>query len=409
MFDAALKKLYQVDNITIDLSFKARRQDGLGLLTEAKGMRALDHTGSVWISRPVALLGNKWKGFNTVEEEKETPVLQESPESLGCLDLGDSNESINTDLALCHICERTIPALLFENHNTLCTNVHRAEMDLSVIQESIDNIRTQLVKQNQFLNDELRFETIDKEVDPQGLQEQRIYITCLKGLASTVGSILEKLDFVREFNEREIGFAKRRLDNSSGYEEGSLENVISWEIPPASYFFPAQDIEFKAKAMQSVKVELEAIGQSLSVLATEFEGAIGGLVNRIQVLRQASQLYQQDFLQEENVKIEIGLKTGTFIREKSVIVDDKQEIVDLLVRENSGPPASKPPPLDPLYLGQSEGDSSSCAPSVISPVSDFSFLRYPFRWHTAVVSFKMRFTLYKDTQNSREQGINNSG
>ncbi len=56
MFDAALKKLYQVDNITIDLSFKARRQDGLGLLMEAKGMRALDHTGSVWISRPVALL-----------------------------------------------------------------------------------------------------------------------------------------------------------------------------------------------------------------------------------------------------------------------------------------------------------------------------------------------------------------
>ena len=369
MFDTALKKLYQVDNITIDVSFKARRQDGLGLLMEAKGIRALDHTGSVWVSRPIALLGKKWKDFNSEEKDKDLSVPKESPECLG-----DSNESINTDLVLCHICERTIPALLFEDHNSLCSNVHRAELDLSVIQESLDNIRNQLVKQNQFLNDELRYETIDKEVDPQGLQEQRIYIACLKSLASTAGSILEKLDFVREFNEREIDFAKRRLENSNGSEKGALEISIFWECPPVSYFFPARDIEFKAQVMQTVKGELEAIGQSLSVLASEFEGVLAGLVDRIQILRQSTQLYQQAFLQEENVKIEIGLKTGTFIREKSGILDDKQEILDLLVRDDSAPSLPKPPPLDPLYLAQSEGDSSSCAPSVVSPISEYSSL-----------------------------------
>ena len=310
MFRAAFMKIYEIDSVIIDVMFKARRSDGLSLLVEAKGMKLDNFDGSIWVARPVALLGNRWKEFG-MGPFKVNPLENISPESSPKLSNffvnNGSMESLNTDLALCHICERTIPALLFENHNMICTNVHRAEMELIVIQESLYNIRSQLLKQDGFLRDELQMELLETENDPEILKDQKLYIDCLNRLSLLSHSMLDKLGLIMNLSEKETNAAKHRIQMG---ELEPIESLVSWDMPQHIAFFPSSDLELRTEGMQMVKNQLAAIGNNLWTIACAFRSSLPGLKLKLEFLRDSTHFFHLAVLQEENVKFEIGLKAG---------------------------------------------------------------------------------------------------
>lgn len=310
IFQTALQKLFELDDIFIEVLFKARRLDNLVILMEAKGMRLEGFDGSLWVARPVALLGKQWKEFGTEETEIQSiqcRSLESSPKLSSCLVLGESNESLNSDLALCHICDRTIPAILFENHNVVCTNAHRAEMEIIVIQDSLETIRTQILKQDEFLKDEVQMELLEKENDPDILKDQKHYIHSLNSLSSLSRYMMEKVDSLLMLAEREINAAKSRV-----YQENlePVNTLIDWAMPQRSDFSPVNDLPFCTEGMKKVRDQLLAMGNNLWTIACAFGASIPDLKIKLEFLRDSTRHYQLAFMQEENMKFEIGLKTG---------------------------------------------------------------------------------------------------
>jgi hypothetical protein len=316
-FTSGLKKLNETPNITMNVSFKAKRQDGLGLLMEANGIQG-ENGCSIWVTRPVALLGSKWKDLHQVVL---SPVRQGRPDSEASSsqppDLSSASpllhelslDPLNMDLALCHICERVIPVLIFENHNSLCLQVHKAEMDLTMAQDSMAGIRLNLSKQVQFLKDELELEKIEKEKEEDGVREQKMYIECLEQLYSLSNRFSERFEKAYLVTEKEINYAKSRT--SSGQANGrndEMSELQDWQCPSMSLFFPARELEFKTSNMSTVKSELETVGEALWIMVSDFYEKLGSLKDKIVELRRATEEYAEAVLQEENIKLQITMK-----------------------------------------------------------------------------------------------------
>jgi hypothetical protein len=299
-----------MDDIFIEVLFKARRSDGLAILMEAKGMRLDGIDGYVWLARPVALLGRQWKDFGAEESQylaNQSLSPDYSPKLSNPLVSGDSNESLIADLALCHICDRTIPAVLFENHNSVCTNAHRAEMEIIVIQDSLESIRTQLVTQDTFLNDEVQMELLETENDPEVLQDQKLYIDCLKKLSILSRQMMDKVDSLLLLTAQEIETAKQRV-----YEEEleSIDKLVDWIMPQHADFFPSTNLLFSTEGMKIAKDQLLVMGNNFWTIACAFGASIPSFKIKLEFLRDSTHFYQLALLQEENLKFEIGLKAG---------------------------------------------------------------------------------------------------
>lgn len=305
IFQTAVQKLFEMDNVFIEVIFKARRSDGLAILMEATGMRLDGTDGSVWIAKPVALLGRQWKDYG--DEERKRPSGQSvstdgSPELSKCLFLGGSNESLNADLALCHICDRTIPAILFENHNVVCTNAHRAEMEIIVIQDSLENIRTELVNQDSFLQEEVQMELLEKENDPLFLSDQKLYIDCLTKLSKLSRYMMDKVDSLLLLTVQEIEIAKQGVYKQ---ELKGVNEVVDWTMPQHGSFFPSSEIQFCTKGMELCKEQLLSMGNNLWTIACAFGASIPSFKKKLEFLRDSTHFYQLALMQEENLKFEI--------------------------------------------------------------------------------------------------------
>eukprot|EP00842_Homolaphlyctis_polyrhiza_P001613 jgi/Hompol1/2452/HPOL_005580-RA len=59
------------------------------------------------------------------------------------------------DLALCNICERSVPAIFFEEHNELCISVHKNEMDIVLANDQLKDFRTQILDKITLLDEEI--------------------------------------------------------------------------------------------------------------------------------------------------------------------------------------------------------------------------------------------------------------
>ncbi|KAJ3123795.1 hypothetical protein HK098_001635 [Nowakowskiella sp. JEL0407] len=66
---------------------------------------------------------------------------------------------LNTDpLALCNICERSIPVPFFEQHTDICAEVHRAEMDVVLVNDELRELKTQCTEKLKMLSAEIEIE-----------------------------------------------------------------------------------------------------------------------------------------------------------------------------------------------------------------------------------------------------------
>ncbi|KAI8803977.1 hypothetical protein BJ742DRAFT_469719 [Cladochytrium replicatum] len=62
---------------------------------------------------------------------------------------------ICADLVVCHICEKSIPAVLFEEHTRVCSDVHRAEMDVVLVNDALKDAKSQCAERIKILETDL--------------------------------------------------------------------------------------------------------------------------------------------------------------------------------------------------------------------------------------------------------------
>ena len=297
MIHSACEKLLNQSVQILLISFKGIRMDGRGLLMEGQGIKALDFDGTIWLFKPIALVGSLWKSFDSISVPTQmNPTESDSPyQDIQYNMMGESNESLNVDLVLCHICERTIPALIFENHNSTCLDVHRSELDLIAAQDTLNNIILQLQKQIQFLKEEMALERNDVETDPIEAQEQKQYIHCLAKLCLLCENLDLEIKSILELIANEIKYAQDRSLNVQSKELQSIEALNSLIDISNDEFYPGKDSQFIV--LSSVQEELYSISEAVWTLACQYNLVKEHIKDKIDASRQATQVYLEAYLQ----------------------------------------------------------------------------------------------------------------
>lgn len=134
IFSRAVRQLAEHSSYTVEVMFEAVHADGSlipmsgqGMLVHAHGTRTPSHT--MWVVHPLA----DPAGF--VPDN-----LQVSSRYAGVLSY---DTPLSTELLLCRICERDIPAWFFEKHSEICNEMHRLEMEAGTYNEALlDMCRT---------------------------------------------------------------------------------------------------------------------------------------------------------------------------------------------------------------------------------------------------------------------------
>jgi hypothetical protein len=165
----------------------------------------------IWVTRPVPGGG----AVSSSEEEEEVVTQADG----GVV-------PIPTDLILCHICERTIPALAFQLHNDACSEVHRAEMDIGMINDGLLNARGLVDERTILLRREM------EKFDEGEVGQDAIVRAYLFKLYNMGIQVLRVIDAV-------LAIATRQGDDEENGENGDGE--LEWECPPQSYFYPPND------------------------------------------------------------------------------------------------------------------------------------------------------------------------
>jgi len=151
------------------------------------------------------------------------------------------------NLVLCHICERTVPVILFEQHSEICAEMNRTEMDIHLTDEELVNAKNQFNERINFIDQEIVREknmTIHLLNNAMPLndyqkQEQKSYINYLlklKGIAQQYIDYIDKgLDLpIEEFsmmyendylNEIHRNDTATYSDDQIGKLKSALENV----------------------------------------------------------------------------------------------------------------------------------------------------------------------------------------
>ncbi|KAI9205400.1 uncharacterized protein BJ171DRAFT_423179 [Polychytrium aggregatum] len=293
-----------------EIQFKARRADGRMLQMEGKGMilyeRGTDlKKSAIWIVRPTGLLGDEWNDIHSSDSEDydnyipydtdsdyaESAPEAESPKAVVSpkpADLPDSSL-----LVLCHICERSVPAPLFEEHTSICSEVHRVEMDTVLLNDQIKDLKSECANQKKALLSE-------KEKAQADLAELE--------KTSPRRSVLERSDHYSY-----ISFLFRLIQHLTDMTD-AIERSLSVPMPnaldPAE---PSPPLPTEADATETQANEPEnansgaaavnARRQSVEVLTTRKR-------DNIEKMKSDSARYRESVEREEQMKFELGVEAG---------------------------------------------------------------------------------------------------
>ncbi|KAJ3160645.1 hypothetical protein HDU86_000404 [Geranomyces michiganensis] len=396
VFKDATEMLIEDDKATVEITYRARRKDGRWLEMEGKGMVNFDRvTGAkrstIWVTRPVALLGEEWDDVAVSSEEEASceecsdissaPVLsalKESP-TVGTVTpptpspFGEATPSptgsnadvgsaplVSMDLVLCNICERSIPVFLFEEHSESCSQVHRIEMELGLVNDELRDAKEQCGERIRVLEQEMRddreyqllgeLDAGNLDCAPNTTQEDaktKEYEDYVKRLISIMQNILdvieaglgvaipdgtrptESSDGPWRSNEESEGVGnngascaessslcqqKRRISDAT------LERLYNWQPPPEMDFYPPEVMgTSKASAARAldylqpdqtappaIDTALVGLGLGIFHLATDVGSLIQSKCKGIGQMRVAACRYKELADREEAVKLKLG-------------------------------------------------------------------------------------------------------
>ncbi|TPX71930.1 hypothetical protein SpCBS45565_g00911 [Spizellomyces sp. 'palustris'] len=404
VFKDATAMLQQDEKAAIEITYRARRKDGRWLEMEGKGMVNFDRTtgqkrSTIWVTRPVALLGEEWDDVadssEDGEEDPQSPVgiqiasidtdhsgpgrFQSSPVSSPSVTVEpptplSSNNMLNAlpslDLVLCNICERSVPAVLFEEHTESCSEVHRIEMDLMLVNDELRDAKTQCLERIRVLELEM---TGDGDDECEGrLYEE--YAKRLLGITHSVLNVIEDIlaiplpdavddvgddleggDSGQEDGEDDHALLRNRSHLMLTSHESTLrrrssvtsrmQRLVNWQPPAESEFYPPEVpststlsalkaldyLHTDTNTPPAIDTAMVGLGLGIYHLATDVESLVKSKCEGCERMRSVVARYRELAVEEEAIKVEIGVQTGT------IAVDERDpggtEVGGVFVRE----------------------------------------------------------------------------
>jgi hypothetical protein len=271
----------------IQLIFTAKRLDERQLKMEGKGIVKRGAKGeivsSVWIIRP-------FKVSRGVDSPNMVPAFLGIPKV-------ESDIIPNVDLALCNICERSVPAIAFKSHSDICLKIHKTEMDLVLLNDQIKDEIQKCSNLESIITDEI--EVLEKESSKNNLN-------CAKHLNKLkiyCAEILQVLNGLKNINIPE-----------SNQSKNYAEVLLSWECP--------SQIEFIIEGGPIVAYEddgLKELGMDLYSTAKVCQELVWRKKILIDRIRIESTEFQDTLDAERDLIAEIQLQTvGNFVEDNNL-------------------------------------------------------------------------------------------
>ncbi|KAJ3180750.1 hypothetical protein HDU87_001863 [Geranomyces variabilis] len=397
VFKDATEMLIEDDKATVEITYRARRKDGRWLEMEGKGMVNFDRvTGAkrstIWVTRPVALLGEEWDdvavstdeelscedgsemssapvlsaliespAIGTVTPPTPSPFVEATPSPTGSNAEVGSAPLVSMDLVLCNICERSIPVFLFEEHSESCSQVHRIEMDLGLVNDELRDAKEQCGERIRVLEQEMREDKeyqllgeseggnqdFDLETSKDDAAKNKEYDDYVKRLISIMQNILDVIETCLGLSipdgtqpsdageepwppneEAEVvgedGIPRVTISSQSQQSRrtsnSTLELLANWQPPPETDFYPPEVMgTSKASAARAldylqpdqtapptIDTALVGLGLGIFHLATDVGSLIHSKCKGIEQMRGAACRYKDLADREEAVKLKLG-------------------------------------------------------------------------------------------------------
>ncbi|KAI9338389.1 hypothetical protein DFJ73DRAFT_763168 [Zopfochytrium polystomum] len=356
VFADATAALIADEKATIEVTYQARSADGNWFEMEGKGMLLIDREtrekrGTIWLSKPVGFLAEGNWGSDALDADldgdfESLAEFQKADEVLTSLNFGSGRTSPSelqtgllpadviddghtspivmveppspaatgssqdglpsTDLVLCRICERPIPAVLFEEHNECCREVHRCEMEVNILNDSLRDQRS-LCKS--------KLAAIETALMAQTEEKHKTYLAFLEKLLNLGASILSSIDMMLSIQMPESGAATptgtTAADEVDPVHDSSEKNESfpTWTCPQESDFRPP---ELPSGEARPAVIDEAVIGLGLEIheIGVEAESLLKAKLSAIADLKGFVRQYRLLGVKEEEVKLKIAIKTG---------------------------------------------------------------------------------------------------
>jgi hypothetical protein len=200
-------------------------------------------------------------------------------------------ESIpNIDLALCQVCERSIPAIMFSSHIDICLQIHEIEMGISLCRDELQNHKLSLIEKSNLLKEEY-----DLELEDSG--DGRAYLKYLHYLDQTA---LKLAKFLEEIALLPIPKWDDGIDYA--YADEVDYSKLELALPAESEFFPQNLPEGVNEAVLEIAGDIFSISIAISSILQRMASDLVSLKPKIPI-------YRAEAFNEDELKIKIGLQT----------------------------------------------------------------------------------------------------
>ncbi|KAJ3303460.1 hypothetical protein HDV03_003828 [Kappamyces sp. JEL0829] len=337
---------------TVNICIDANRSDGRSIKIECHGLANFDAESNqiltvVWVLRPVKL-----------SRTDESPLI-----SMALPSLGENDMIPNVDMALCNICDRSVPAIHFSNHSQACLKVHKTEMDLILLNDEIRSHKSSCDDRVELLREEIgavRSEADDASKTTEEKEYRAKYLAYLQKLSALAAGITRCLDAL-------IAIRIPKQDDLVSQEE---ELAITWKCPEQCEFLPPfQDRSQSSITDSSFVLDdgVSSMGLSLYEIGKHVQDCTDQKLAHVKKMKLELVDYLECLHTEEMLIMEIGIQTAVLSKSPELYPDtpdSKFEVQDV------GGVVVKIPSLGSLQDGGAGGQKESlffAAPPKSSP------------------------------------------
>ena len=286
--EAALNSVRERPNLEICID--AKRADGRSIKVECHGLANYDNlTGLiqnvVWLMRPVKLA-----------RAEDSPSLLTSE----FMNRISETEMIpNLDMALCNICDKSVPAIHFSIHTEICLKVHKTEMELMLLNDEMKALRKTIDEKLEILKQELdalKRDIIQTNSEASLLATERTNVVLQEKLCEFYmrmfvfgGSLLSCLEQLLQIKIPKQEFL--------GISYDDLFDAVTWKmLNDADYCFSTDTFGFGP--------EFQQLGKSLEAIFNQKRNQTNQLIEQLLA-------YLECLEAEHLLTIEIGLQAGS--------------------------------------------------------------------------------------------------
>ena len=333
----------------INIYFKARKNGGDVIEMEGQGVPLqlnFEKSQSVcWVIRPrIHSLPPLSPAERPMDPGTNILKLEEEPKDIDNKSTSSSEENAN-DFALCHICERTVPIMQFEEHSELCVEIHHIEADLAQCNDVLKAMEEELKYKLQIVEEEALANMNDTRLSVHLLTVRDLVLVKLTELSDIISLKVNdtKLDF-------SICTTKR-----DGNMDLLRKRLKLFTVPAEETFVIDEKPIFDQQSLDADTIC--GLGLGIYSLLCDVQSQIRLKDELLTKCEETAERYNSCLVREEDAKVRIGIETGTLletsdqVKELEDIFSSLHEFGGLIINTESNSGAAS---LDSLSLASPE-------------------------------------------------------